>query len=123
VGTGCDRGPGLLPCNHHVVMPDVPKCVLTCLASVCCWCVGAANGSLLCHAARVFTDLLVACLMLLFVCCCCCFGAAAADVQGVPGFWATILGRAEMVLSEKDAEALTYLTGELRKEGGWSLSL
>lgn len=34
------------------------------------------------------------------------------DTKGIPGFWATILGRAEMVLNEKDADALTYLTGE-----------
>lgn len=32
------------------------------------------------------------------------------DVKGIPGFWATVLGRAEMVLNEKDADALTYLT-------------
>jgi hypothetical protein len=31
--------------------------------------------------------------------------------KGIPGFWATVLARAEMVLSEKDADALTYLTG------------
>jgi hypothetical protein len=42
----------------------------------------------------------------------CLIAVAAAGVKGVPGFWATILGRAEMVLNEKDAEALTYLTGE-----------
>jgi hypothetical protein len=34
------------------------------------------------------------------------------DTKGIPGFWATILGRAEMVLNEKDADALTYLTGK-----------
>lgn len=32
------------------------------------------------------------------------------DAKGIPGFWATILGRAEMVQNEKDADALTYLT-------------
>jgi hypothetical protein len=39
----------------------------------------------------------------------CC--AAADDSKGIPGFWATVLARAELVLSEKDADALTYLTG------------
>jgi len=34
---------------------------------------------------------------------------AGSDAKGIPGFWATILGRAEMVLNEKDADALTYL--------------
>lgn len=40
-----------------------------------------------------------------------CFCAAADDSKGIPGFWATVLARAELVLSEKDADALTYLTG------------
>jgi hypothetical protein len=40
-------------------------------------------------------------------------------VKGIPGFWATVLGRAEMVLNEKDADALTYLTGGCGCEGAW----
>lgn len=37
---------------------------------------------------------------------------AAADEpeKGIPGFWATVLARAELVQNEKDADALTYLT-------------
>eukprot|EP00882_Tetradesmus_deserticola_P000413 GHRQ01000454.1.p1 GENE.GHRQ01000454.1~~GHRQ01000454.1.p1 ORF type:complete len:340 (+),score=180.22 GHRQ01000454.1:220-1239(+) len=37
---------------------------------------------------------------------------AAADTpeEGIPGFWATVLARAELVQNEKDADALTYLT-------------
>jgi hypothetical protein len=31
--------------------------------------------------------------------------------KGIPGFWATVLARAELVQNEKDADALTYLTG------------
>lgn len=34
------------------------------------------------------------------------------DDKGIPGFWATVLMRAEMVESEKDADVLRYLTGE-----------
>jgi hypothetical protein len=34
--------------------------------------------------------------------------------KGIPGFWATVLARAELVQNEKDADALTYLTGEAR---------
>lgn len=30
--------------------------------------------------------------------------------KGIPGFWATVLARADLVQSEKDADALTYLT-------------
>eukprot|EP00775_Hariotina_reticulata_P013193 gene13193-13324_t len=37
-------------------------------------------------------------------------GAEADDTKGIPGFWATVLARAELVLSDKDADALTYLT-------------
>lgn len=33
--------------------------------------------------------------------------------KGIPGFWATVLARAELVQSEKDADALTYLSSEL----------
>lgn len=40
--------------------------------------------------------------------------AAAAAEKGIPGFWATVLARAELVQNEKDADALTYLTGAAR---------
>jgi hypothetical protein len=41
--------------------------------------------------------------------------APAADPaeKGIPWFWATVLARAELVQNEKDADALTYLTGAL----------
>jgi hypothetical protein len=40
----------------------------------------------------------------------CCWSSVAAE-KGIPGFWATVLARAELVQNEKDADALTYLTG------------
>lgn len=36
--------------------------------------------------------------------------AAGEPEKGIPGFWATVLARAELVQNEKDADALTYLT-------------
>jgi hypothetical protein len=39
-------------------------------------------------------------------------GGGGSDAKGIPGFWATVLGRAEMILNEKDTEALAFLTGE-----------
>ncbi|WIA18288.1 hypothetical protein OEZ85_009754 [Tetradesmus obliquus] len=36
--------------------------------------------------------------------------AAGKPEKGIPGFWATVLARAELVQNEKDADALTYLT-------------
>lgn len=32
--------------------------------------------------------------------------------KGIPGFWATVLARAELLQTEKDADALTYLTSK-----------
>jgi hypothetical protein len=55
-------------------------------------------------------------ILLLLVCGCC------TAEKGIPGFWATVLARAELVQNEKDADALTYLTGEALQRAACSKS-